>query len=114
MVILYVAPLYEAKEEKPQGGISMYLRRVTGALKELGHTPIILTLGQEDMHYTENGVEIYFIRWPYIHLGGRGLESVCNILVKNVFVNRKVKELLKARRIVISILLSLYSRYTLE
>lgn len=99
MVILFVAPLYEAKGEKPKGGISMYLRRVTGALKDMGHTPVILTIGQKDRHYTENGVEVYFVRCPYIHLEGRGLETVCNILVKNVLVNRKIKELAKTRQI---------------
>lgn len=99
MVILFVAPLYEAKGERPKGGISMYLRRVTGALKDMGHTPVILTIGQRNRHYMENGVEVYFVRCPFIHLGRKGLESVCNILVKNVLVNRKIKELVKERRI---------------
>ncbi len=99
MVILFVAPLFEAKGEKPKGGISMYLRRVTGALKDMGHTPVILTIGQKDRHYVENGVEVYFVRCPFIHLEKKWLETVCNIWVKNVCVNRKIRELAKERRI---------------
>lgn len=45
--MLFVAPLYEAKDEKPKGGVSMHLRRVTGALRSLGHTPIILSVGKK-------------------------------------------------------------------
>ncbi len=99
MVILFVAPLYEEKGEKPKGGVSMYLRRVTGALKEMGHTPIILTIGKKNRHYTENGIEIFFIQCPFICLRAKNLELVCNILVKNVLVNLKIKELLKRREI---------------
>lgn len=99
MVILFVAPLYEAKGEKPKGGISMYLRRVTGALKELGHTPIILTVGKKDTRYIENGVEVLFVRCPYWRLKSESLHVACNILIKNLVINRKIKELLKERKI---------------
>ena len=50
MTILFVAPLYEEKGERPKGGVSMYLRRVAGALKRLGHTPVILSFGSKNMH----------------------------------------------------------------
>lgn len=99
MVILFVAPLYESKGEKPKGGVSMYLRRVTGALKSLGHTPIILSVGKKNEQYIENGVEVFFVHSPYLRLRTESLNSICNILLKGVVVNRKIRELVKTRKI---------------
>lgn len=99
MEILFVAPLYEAKGERPKGGVSMYLRRVTGALKEAGHTPIILSVGKKEEHYIENGVEVFLLYCSYLKFGVNNLDIVCNILMKNIVVNKKVKEILKERKI---------------
>lgn len=99
MNILFVSPYYEEKGENPLGGVSMYLRRVTGALKEFGHTPIIITIGKKDTHYAENGVEIFYVHCPSIKLGIRPIEMVCSMFYKSVKVNKKVSEILRQKDI---------------
>lgn len=99
MTILFVAPLYEEKGERPKGGVSMYLRRVTGALRKLGHTPIILSFGRKNIHYVEDGVEIFFVYCPHIQFKTKSLSTTCNVIHKNIIINKKVSELIQTRHI---------------
>ena len=99
MVILFTAPYYEKKGESPKGGFTTYLRRVTGALKELGHTPIIVSCGSQNMHYMENGVEIFFIRSSHRNLGTGSLEIVHSMLYNSLIINRKIADLVRERKI---------------
>lgn len=99
MTILFVAPLYEEKGEKPKGGVSMYLRRVTGALKKMGHTPIILSFGSKNIHYVENGIEIFFVYCPYIPFKTKFIDTMCNVIYRNVVINKKIAELTRKRHV---------------
>lgn len=99
MVVLFVSPNYEQKGELPKGGVSMYMRRVAGALKELGHTPIILSSGTQDMHYWENDIEVFFVHCPSLNLKINGLSMVADIFYSSFIVNRKISELLSTRQI---------------
>lgn len=99
MVILFVAPYYEEKGKIFKSGSNVYLRRVTGALKELGHTPIILSSGTRDLHYMENGVEVFFVRYPYIQPEAGKLELLFSMLHKSLVVNKKITELVQERQI---------------
>ena len=99
MVILFVAPLYEEKGVPPKGGVSMYLRRVTGALNELGHSTIILSIGTKNRHYIENGTEIYFVSAAFSSINNKYLNIISRLIKNNIIVNRKIKELLKTREI---------------
>lgn len=99
MVILFVAPYYEERGKIFKSGSNVYLRRVSGALKELGHTPIILSRGIRDLHYMENGIEIFFVRCPYLQLGAGKLELLFNMFHKSLVVNRKIAELVQERQI---------------
>lgn len=99
MVVLFVAPFFEEKGQKPRGGVNMYLRRITGALKELGHTPLLLSFGTRNMHYMENGVEIFFVHCPYIKLSMPKIEMVYNSFLRNVTINKKINELIETKNV---------------
>lgn len=99
MVILFVLPFYEKKGDRPTGGLNMYIRRVTRVLKESGHQPIIMSYGLKDEHYMENGIEVYSVKRPQIHLRDSNLELLINILYGSVRINRKIVKLSKERKI---------------
>lgn len=99
MVVLFVSPNYEQKGELPKGGVSVYIRRVAGALKELGHTPVILSSGTQDMHYWENDIEIFFVHCPNLDLKKNELNMLADIFYSSVIVNRKISELISIRKI---------------
>ncbi len=99
MIVLFVSPNYEPKGELPKGGVSMYIRRVAGALKELGHTPVILSSGTQDMHYWENGIEIFFVCCPSLNLKVKEFNMVAGIFCSSFAVNRKISELISTRKI---------------
>lgn len=100
MVVLFVAPFFEEKGQKPRGGFNMYLRRITGALKELGHMPLILSFGTRNTHYyIENGVEVFFVHCPYTPLCVPTLERVYNGFYRNIVINQKITELIKSKNV---------------
>ncbi len=99
MVILFVSPHYEQKGESPKGGVNMYMRRVTGALKDFGHTPMILTSGTKDMHYMENGIEIFYVHSAGSHFKADCLRTLANVFYSSLAVNRKISELIHTRNI---------------
>lgn len=99
MVILFVSPHYEQKGESPKGGVNMYMRRVTGALKDFGHTPMILTSGTKDMHYMENGIEIFYVHSAGSHFKADCLRTLVNVFYSSLAVNTKISELIHTRNI---------------
>lgn len=99
MVILLVSPCYEYKGGATQSGINTYMRRITGALKDFGHTPMILTSGSKDMHYMENGIEIFCVHPAYSHCKTDYLKVFSNIFYSSLDINRKILELIHTRKI---------------
>lgn len=99
MVVLFVSPNYGQRGEPPKGGVGMYMRRVAGALKELGHTPIILSSGTKDMHYWENDIEIFFVYCPRLELKIDSVRMFADIFYSSFVVNRKISELISTRKI---------------
>lgn len=99
MVVLLVSPNYGQKGELPKGGVGMYMRRVAGALKMLGHTPIILSSGTKDAHYWENGIEIFFVVCPSLSMKPDSLWILADIFYSSFVVNRKISELIGTRNI---------------
>lgn len=99
MVVLFVSPDYTQKGGMPKGGVSTYMRRVAGALKEFGHTPIILSSGTQDMHYWENDIEVFFVHCPYLNLKIKELNMLADIFYSSIIVNRKISELISTRKI---------------
>ncbi|MDE7018212.1 MAG: glycosyltransferase family 4 protein [Lachnospiraceae bacterium] len=99
MVILYVSHNYKKKGKTFTGGASVYINRVAGALRKFGHTPIILSSGTQDMHYIEDGVEVFFVREPRLRLKTDYLKEPVNSLCSSFAVNRKISELVRTRKI---------------
>lgn len=99
MVILFVSPNYGEKGEMPKGGVGIYMRRVAGALKEFGHIPIILSLGRRNMHYVENGIEVYMVSCDFLHIENKAIERILNRLRRGISINKKIWELSQERRI---------------
>ncbi len=100
MVILFVTPCLRKKGENPKGGgLETYLFRVSGALKKMGHEPVILSLGDEDMHYVEDGIEIFFVAYSGSPIKNKLLRMVCRRVGRSITINRKVKELVQERNV---------------
>lgn len=97
MRILFVTHQYLQKN-KPEAGTPHYLHRVSMALLALGHTPMIITGGQEDSHTIEDGIEIWtvktIIKFDKIFKG----ENFYHIK-KGYLINRKIKEILKEKKV---------------
>lgn len=60
MNILFVTPDYP-KRGQPTTGFPNYLYRVSLALLQMGHKPIILSAGEWDYHRLEQGIEIWTV-----------------------------------------------------
>lgn len=100
MVVLFVTPYLRKKGENPKGGgLEAYLFRVAGSLKKLGHIPIIVSLGNKDMHYMEDGIEIFFTTYSGISVRARNFQLICNRIRRDLAINRKIKELIRERKI---------------
>ena len=99
MVILFVSPNYGERGEMPRGGVGIYMRRVAGALKEFGHIPIILSLGRRNMHYVENGIEVYMVSCDFLHIENKAIERILNRLRRGININKKIRELSQERKI---------------
>lgn len=99
MVILFVSHNYKQRGKTFTGGANVYIHRVSRILKRFGHTPIILSSGTKDMHYWENGIEIFFVRCPRICLKIENLKIPINTFCSSLAVNRKISELISTRRI---------------
>lgn len=101
MVILFVTPYLGKKGEVAKGGgLETYLLRVTGALKQMGHTPIILAFGARDMHYMNDEIEIYFTRAPQGNSFANGkIALMCDRVTTSATMNRKVREIVKQKNV---------------
>lgn len=113
MVILFATPFFRKRGETPKGGgLEAYLFRVAGALKEFGHTPIIVSLGTRELHYVENGIEIHFVVDSHVRLGQGNLQLAYDRFKKSLIMNHKIKEMIKERHIDIIQFTSVYGLAT--
>ncbi len=82
------------------GGTEMYIYRAAGALKKLGHTPIIISLGSKEQHYKEDGIEVYFVCHKRAHaMKNQNADLLYRMLYQSWIINIKVKEILRQRKI---------------
>ena len=91
MTILFVTPYFSRRGEKLKGGgLEVYLRRVTESLYRLGHSPIILSLGTKEMHYIEDGTEVFFVRCVYKQFGKGSLNLMYEMVYKSCIINNTI------------------------
>lgn len=98
MKILYIATDYPEKG-KPTTGFPNYLYRVSLALVQMGHKPVILYAGRRDSHRTESGIEFWSIRTEYTEYNSQALSYTVNSLKKSYLLNKKIAEIVKKETI---------------
>lgn len=98
MNILFVATDY-VRSGKPTTGFPAYMYRVSQALITMGHTPVILAIGKEEYHRSDNGVEVYSVYVPSISYGDECLNYIIYALKSAWIANRKIKELARKMKI---------------
>lgn len=94
MRILYVATDYPERG-MPTTGFPNYLYRVSLALVQMGHEPVILSPGRRDSSRTEQGIHFWTVRMEYIDCSSPVLSYTVNALKKSCILNRKVAEIIK-------------------
>lgn len=98
MNILFVATDYPARG-KPTTGFPNYLYRVSQALIQMGHTPIILAAGRWDNRRIEQGIEIWTIQIEYINFKHQVYNYAINALRKGYILNKHIKKIALKRKI---------------
>ncbi len=97
MNILYVTPHYIQKG-KPETGVPHYLHRLSLSLLALGHTPMILSSGENDEHKVNDGIETWTVRtkikWKRLFKG----ENFAHLKM-SFLLNKKVKEIIEERNV---------------
>ncbi len=92
MNILFVTPDYP-KRGQPTTGFPNYLYRVSLALIQMGHKPIILSAGTWDEHRIEDGIEIWSVGISsYPDSGLQSLKYALHALKVGYHLNLKIKE----------------------
>lgn len=84
---------------KPTTGLPAYLYRVSRALLDMGHTPIIMTLGHNDFYRKEDGIEVYTIYAPSSYYNDKCIGFVCDAISKSRIMNRRIEEVVRKRDI---------------
>lgn len=108
MRVLFVATDYPDKG-KPTTGFPNYLYRVSLALLQMGHQPIILAPGKREGLRVESGIEIWTIKkLKSRYCEFQSLNYAWNALQIGYALNKKVKEILKKKHIDIVQFTSLY------
>lgn len=99
MNILFVANDYPERG-KPTTGFPNYLYRVSLALIELGHKPMILAAGNSDSHRTEWGIKIRTVKVAQIY--GEGFQTVkyvYNAQRMGFALNREIRKIIREMHI---------------
>lgn len=98
MTILFATTDYVGSG-KPTTGLPAYLYRVSRALSDMGHTPIIMTLGHHDFYRNDDGIEVYTIYVPSSYYKNKCVGYICDAISKSRIMNRRIKELSDRRHI---------------
>ena len=101
MTILYVTPYFTERGRPPEeGGLEAYLLKIAGTLIDFGHIPIIVALGKKEMHYVENGVEIYFVRYQHVKIvRNRNINLLYDRMCQSRKINEKIMEILRQKNV---------------
>lgn len=98
MNILFITTSFPTKGQ-PATGYPNYLLRVSLALINLGHTPIILSAGINNGRRFDNGIEIRTVKYDYVDLDNKVLNYVVNSLRKSYTLNKEIKNIQSKRKI---------------
>lgn len=93
MNILFVAHRFPDKHDPLTGGFPAYLYRVSLALVEMGHKPVILAGGQRDDRWVHKGIEIIRVKTNGYDSGNDSLSFIISSYVKSFQLNKEIKKL---------------------
>lgn len=93
MNILFVAHAFPDKNKPLTGGFPAYLYRVSSALIEMGHKPIILAGGQRNDSWVHKGIEIIRVRTGGFESRNESLSVAVSAYMKSYSLNQKIKKL---------------------
>lgn len=93
MNILFVAYKFPDKNEPLTGGFPAYLYRVSLALIEMGHKPVILAGGRRNDRWVHKGIEIIRVKTNDFDSGDDSLNFIISSYLKSYQLNRAIKKL---------------------
>ena len=93
MNILFVAHAFPDKNKPLTGGFPAYLYRVSSALIEMGHKPIILAGGQRNDSWVHKGIEIIRVRTGSFESRTESLSVAVSAYMKSYRLNQEIKKL---------------------
>lgn len=101
MTILYATPYFTERGKIPEeGGLEAYLIKVAGTLVEFGHIPIIVALGAKELHYIENGIEVYFVKYQKVQVARNGnINYFYNCIRQSGEINKRIRDILRERNV---------------
>ena len=109
MNILFVTPDYP-KRGQPTTGFPNYLFRVSLALVQMGHKPIILSAGTWDDHRIDEGIEIWTVGInSYPNPRFQALKYALHALKVGYHLNKKIKEVAEKVQLDVIQFTSLYA-----
>lgn len=98
MNVLFVANGY-SDWGKPTQGFHYYLYKVMHALKNMGHQPILLTIGKRNSRREEDGIQIFTVRAEYESMRDSSLQYIYNACKKSRVLNLEIKKIVKVHRV---------------
>lgn len=98
MNVLFVANGY-SDWGKPTQGFHYYLYKVMHALRNMGHHPILLTIGKRNFQREEDGIQIFTVRAEYESMRNSTLQYIYNACKKSRALNVAIKKIVKVHRV---------------
>lgn len=98
MNVLYAANAY-IDRGIPKDGFPMYVYKVTHALKEMGHTPVIVYCSDRDSYRVEDGIKIYGVKCQIINTSYSWLNAVFASTCRSFYLNKRLRELVGPEKI---------------
>ena len=94
MKIVFVANEY-IEPKQPKTGFPSYLYRVSLALKDMGHEPIIFAGSNRNYHRNDDGIEVYGIKVGNLDIHTQWARYFINELIMGWTLNKNLREYLK-------------------
>lgn len=99
MNILFVAHKFPDKNGPLTGGFPAYLYRLSLALVEMGHKPIILAGGYRSDSWIHKGIEIIRVKTESYDSGNDSLDFIISSYMRSYRLNQEIKKLEARMRI---------------
>ncbi|RDU22802.1 glycosyltransferase family 4 protein [Anaerosacchariphilus polymeriproducens] len=102
MVILFVTRWYVEKRRNKLinlSGMPTYIYRITKALKERGHEPIVVAASTKTRKEILEGIEVHYVKYKEIQTGSEVLNLGLNDILRDLKLHCEVKKVAKKKKI---------------